>query len=276
MIPSPLKNSNSREEKDDEIDGGEAGQENGENIVTEVSDDESTDMSTNASDTEEETGSSSGDEENDGSDDDVSSEGGEGGEGGETGGGGEGENSDDDQPKEQTKRIKKKSTGTRKKNQEDDLTLLGVPHGIFGDDEESGDDDDDEDADRDSSEYFQKLASTVRESYIETYHPESMSHNYDEIQTLARVVRNADGIIVDDLHRTIPIMTKYEKTRILGQRAKQLNEGAPAFIKIDSTVIDGYLIAVKELEQKKTPFIIRRPLPNGGSEYWRVQDLEIL
>ena len=36
------------------------------------------------------------------------------------------------------------------------------------------------------------------------------------------------------------------------------------------------LIAVKELEQKKTPFIIRRPLPNGGSEYWRVQDLEIL
>jgi DNA-directed RNA polymerase I, II, and III subunit RPABC2 len=103
-----------------------------------------------------------------------------------------------------------------------------------------------------------------------------MSHNYDEIQTLARVVRNSDGVIVDDLHRTIPIMTKYEKTRILGQRAKQLNEGAPAFIKIDSTVIDGYLIAVKELEQKKTPFIIRRPLPNGGSEYWRVQDLEIL
>lgn len=276
MIPSPLKNSK-RREKDDEVDSGEAGQENGENIVTGVSDDESTDVSTNASDTEEETGSSSSDEENDGSDDDVSSEGGEGGEGGETGGGGEGENSDDDQPKEQTKRIKKKSTqGTRKKNQEDDLTLLGVPHGIFGDDEGSEDDDDDEDADRDSSEYFQKLASSVRESYIETYHPESISHNYDEIQTLARVVRNADGIIVDDLHRTIPIMTKYEKTRILGQRAKQLNEGAPAFIKIDSTVIDGYLIAVKELEQKKTPFIIRRPLPNGGSEYWRVQDLEIL
>jgi DNA-directed RNA polymerase I, II, and III subunit RPABC2 len=140
------------------------------------------------------------------------------------------------------------------------------------------DDEDDEgdDANRDSSEYFQKLTSTINESYIETYHPESMSHNYDEIQTLSRVVRNSAGVIVDDLHRTIPIMTKYEKTRVLGQRAKQLNEGAPAFIKIDSTVIDGYLIAVKELEQKKTPFIIRRPLPNGGSEYWRIQDLEIL
>jgi DNA-directed RNA polymerase I, II, and III subunit RPABC2 len=173
------------------------------------------------------------------------------------------------------KNIKKRRT-TSKKNIEDDLTLLGVPHGIQFDDDDDENEDDDEDADNDSSEYFQKLKSNVRESYISSYHPESLSHNYDEIQTLSRVVRNSAGVIVDDLHRTIPIMTKYEKTRILGQRAKQLNEGAPAFIKIDSTVIDGYLIAVKELEQKKTPFIIRRPLPNGGSEYWRVQDLEIL
>jgi DNA-directed RNA polymerase subunit K/omega len=185
--------------------------------------------------------------------------------------------SDDDAAATLTKSNKnKKKRSAGKKDAEDDLTLLGVPHGINFDDDADEDEDDDEDADRDSSEYFQKLGASVSESYIERYHPESMSHNYDEIQTLSRVVRNSAGVIVDDLHRTIPIMTKYEKTRILGQRAKQLNEGAPAFIKIDSTVIDGYLIAVKELEQKKTPFIIRRPLPNGGSEYWRIQDLEIL
>lgn len=192
--------------------------------------------------------------------------------GGAAGGGGEAESEDEDRPAKKTN--KKRSA---KKNTEDDITSLGVPHGIhFEDDADEDEDEDDEDADKDSSEYFQKLKSSVRESYIDTYHPESLSHNYDEIQTLARVVRNSAGTIVDDLHRTIPIMTKYEKTRILGQRTKQLNEGAPAFIKIDSTVIDGYLIAVKELEQKKTPFIIRRPLPNGGSEYWRIQDLEIL
>jgi len=176
-----------------------------------------------------------------------------------------------------SKKKKKRNMTTAKKNIEDDMTLLGVPHGIhFDDDEEEEDDEVDEDADKDSSEYFQKLKSSVRESYVEMYHPESLSHNYDEIQTLSRVIRNSAGVIVDGLHRTIPIMTKYEKTRILGQRTKQINEGAPTFIKIDSTVIDGYLIAVKELEQKKTPFIIRRPLPNGGSEYWRIQDLEIL
>jgi DNA-directed RNA polymerase I, II, and III subunit RPABC2 len=181
---------------------------------------------------------------------------------------------DDDDAAAAAKKKKKRAgpaASRRKKNMEDDMTLLGVPHGIQFDDDEEEDESSDEDI-----EYFQKLKRSVHESYIDTYHPESMSHNYDEIQTLARVVRNSAGVIVDDLHRTIPIMTKYEKTRILGQRAKQLNEGAPAFIKIDSTVIDGYLIAVKELEQKKTPFIIRRPLPNGGSEYWRVQDLEIL
>jgi DNA-directed RNA polymerase I, II, and III subunit RPABC2 len=197
---------------------------------------------------------------------------------GDAGGG----DSDDDAAAAVSKKTKKKraaaaASAASKRNMEDDMTLLGVPHGIhFEDDEDDDGDEEDEDADKDSSEYFQKLKSSVRESYVDTYHPESLSHNYDEIQTLARVIRNSAGVIVDELHRTIPIMTKYEKTRILGQRAKQINEGAPTFIKIDSTVIDGYLIAVKELEQKKTPFIIRRPLPNGGSEYWRVQDLEIL
>jgi DNA-directed RNA polymerase I, II, and III subunit RPABC2 len=192
--------------------------------------------------------------------------------------GGDSDGDGDDIVKKNKKKSSAATAPRRKKNMEDDMTLLGVPHGLQFDDAHDDDADDDEfdEEDKDSSEYFQKLKRSVRESYVETYHPETMSHNYDEIQTLARVVRNSAGVIVDDLHRTIPIMTKYEKTRILGQRARQINEGAPAFIKIDSTVIDGYLIAVKELEQKKTPFIIRRPLPNGGSEYWRVQDLEIL
>jgi DNA-directed RNA polymerase I, II, and III subunit RPABC2 len=274
-VPSPPLSRNTVKKPDDDDYEGDA-----------ITDDETNDTSTNASDTEESESSSSDDRSDiTDNDDDSSSEVADEGPGkkvsdrdgdGDGGGGREGgDDSEDDEPR--NKKNKKKSlSGKGNKHSEDNLTLLGVPHGIFGNDDDEDNEDSDEDDDPDSSEYFQKLASTVRESYVETYHPETMSHNYDEIQTLARVVRNSDGVIVDDLHRTIPIMTKYEKTRILGQRAKQLNEGAPAFIKIDSTVIDGYLIAVKELEQKKTPFIIRRPLPNGGSEYWRVQDLEIL
>jgi DNA-directed RNA polymerase subunit K/omega len=139
---------------------------------------------------------------------------------------------------------------------------------IEGDDEFEDDDDDDS--------KLKKFDKELREEYLVNFHPESLIQNYDEIYNLARVVRNQNGVIVDNLHKTLPIMTKYEKTRILGQRAKQINDGARPFIKVPEGVIDGYLIALKELEEKKIPFIIRRPLPNRGSEYWYVEDLEVI
>ena len=113
-------------------------------------------------------------------------------------------------------------------------------------------------------------------NYLINFHPESKQHNYDEIYALSKVTRNKDGVIIDKLHRTSPMLSKYEKTRILGQRAKQINSGNKPLINVDRSVLDGYLIAEEELKQKKIPFIIRRPLPSGASEYWRVSDLEIL
>ena len=74
----------------------------------------------------------------------------------------------------------------------------------------------------------------------------------------------------------MPFLTQYEKAKILGQRAKQINHGSSVFVDVPSEVIDGHTIALMELKQNKIPFIIRRPLPNGTSEYWRVQDLKIL
>jgi DNA-directed RNA polymerase I, II, and III subunit RPABC2 len=133
--------------------------------------------------------------------------------------------------------------------------------------------DDDEDDD-DGEQYLQKFDRSVNDNYILNFHPESVLQNYNEILSMTQVVRNNDGIIIDKLHRTIPYLTKYEKARILGQRAKQINSGAYPFVKVPENVIDGYIIAEIELKQKRIPFIIRRPLPNGGSEYWKVQDLE--
>lgn len=134
--------------------------------------------------------------------------------------------------------------------------------------------DDDEDDDEDGEQYLQKFDRSVNDNYILNFHPESVSQNYNEILSMTNVVRNNNGIIIDKLHRTIPYLTKYEKARILGQRAKQINSGAYPFVKVPENVIDGYIIAEMELKQKRIPFIIRRPLPNGGSEYWKVKDLE--
>lgn len=107
-------------------------------------------------------------------------------------------------------------------------------------------------------------------------HPESSAHNYDEIHKASLVTRNENNIIVDKLHTSMPILTKYEKAKILGQRTKQLNQGSEPFITWDRPTMDNSLIAEEELMQKKLPFIIQRPIPNGGFEYWHVKDLEVI
>ena len=47
-------------------------------------------------------------------------------------------------------------------------------------------------------------------------------------------------------------------------------------VKVPEGVMDGYIIANLELEQKRLPFIIRRPIAGGGCEYWNLKDLENL
>ena len=63
---------------------------------------------------------------------------------------------------------------------------------------------------------------------------------------------------------------------MLGLRLKQLNNGAKPFIKIADNIIDNYLIALEELKQKKLPFIICRPLNQSVTEYWDINDLDIM
>lgn len=136
-------------------------------------------------------------------------------------------------------------------------------------------DNDEEDDDLDEN-YLQKLDKDVNNDIISNFHPEILSHNVEEVETACRIVRDENGNIVDPLHKTLPFVTRYEKARVLGERAKQINSGAQPFVPVDNMLIDGYLIALQEFEQKKIPFIIRRPLPNGCSEYWRLSDLDIL
>ncbi len=134
-----------------------------------------------------------------------------------------------------------------------------------------------DDSDVDDNEYFQKFDEELKSNYIEQNHPEENNLNTDEIRGLINVFRDDNGNIIDDLHKTIPCLTKYEYTSILGIRAKQLNEGSQPFIKLDDKdIIDGYLIAQMELKMKKIPFIVKRPLPNGGNEYWKLSDLEVV
>jgi DNA-directed RNA polymerase I, II, and III subunit RPABC2 len=135
----------------------------------------------------------------------------------------------------------------------------------------------DSDVEEDDDEnYLQKFDESLSQQIIADYHPEMKSHNYDEIVKLSKVTRNADGIIIDPLHNSLPFITRYEKAKIIGERSTQLAGGASPFVQVEDNIIDEYLIATKEFNEKKIPFIVKRPMPNGGCEYWRFEDLEIL
>ena len=147
---------------------------------------------------------------------------------------------------------------------------------IFNDSIEDLGESDDDDDDNMDEDYLYKLDDEMREDIINNYHPLAKSHNFEEVKASCKIIRDKDGNIIDELHRTLPILTKYERTRILGQRAAQLENGASPLIDVPSNIIDSAIIAEMELKEKKIPFIIRRPLPNRGSEYWKLEDLEIL
>ncbi len=73
--------------------------------------------------------------------------------------------------------------------------------------------------------------------------------------------------------KSIPIMTKYEKARIMGERKQQLANGAKPCVNTKGLrSIDE--IVEKELEERAIPFIIRRILPNGICEDWRLEEFE--
>ena len=157
---------------------------------------------------------------------------------------------------------------------DDNNTIQDTPPVYLNNEEE--DDDEEYEDDDDDDNYLQKFEQLNKKELISSYHPELVTHNNDEVETLTRITRNEQGIIIDPLHRTLPFLTKYEKARILGERAKQINQGAKPLIEVGPDIIDGYLIALREFDEKKIPFILKRPMPNGGCEYWKFKDLEVI
>jgi DNA-directed RNA polymerase I, II, and III subunit RPABC2 len=144
------------------------------------------------------------------------------------------------------------------------------------DEEEVEDEEEDEEGEVEEDGYLQKFHSSMKESIINAYHPETKLISDNEVESLCQIIRNEKGVINDPYHQSLPFVTKYEKARILGERARQINAGAEPFVQVDTDCIDGYEIAVKEFASKLIPFIVKRPMPNGKCEYWKLADLEMI
>jgi DNA-directed RNA polymerase I, II, and III subunit RPABC2 len=79
---------------------------------------------------------------------------------------------------------------------------------------------------------------------------------------------------------TLPWMTKYELDQLIGLRVMHISRGALPLVDVGTDYkivgnMDLRAVALKELEQGKLPYIIKRPLPNGKSEYWPVEKLSL-
>lgn len=80
----------------------------------------------------------------------------------------------------------------------------------------------------------------------------------------------------DVKHRSLPFLSIFEKTKILGMRTNQLAQGARPFITVPEYITDVKEIAILELEQRRLPIIIKRHMPDGSYEKFRLSDLMII
>lgn len=127
-----------------------------------------------------------------------------------------------------------------------------------------------------SNDNLHKFDKDVKTDYILQEHSETIKIDNVTLSKYLNITRDNNGNIVDNFHKTIPILTKFEFTKVLGLRVKQLNTNSKPYIKINENNTDNYNIANLELKQRMLPFIIKRPLPNNTFEYWRLSDLQII
>lgn len=106
-------------------------------------------------------------------------------------------------------------------------------------------------------------------------HPEVWP-DYEEVVMEKLIIKDSYPPREDAAHKTCPYLTMYERTKILGFRASQLAKGAPPYIDVPDYMSSSYDIARAELDAKRLPFIVKRPLPDGTFEYWRLADLILL
>ena len=108
-------------------------------------------------------------------------------------------------------------------------------------------------------------------------HPEcNLDYMEQVIPKIPLQVLPPGGDQADANHRTYPFLTNFERTNIIGLRANQISRGSVPFVSVPKHITDVRDIARLELEQKRLPYLVKRPLPNGTFEYWRLCDLLIL
>lgn len=75
-------------------------------------------------------------------------------------------------------------------------------------------------------------------------------------------------------------LTKYEKARIVATRTQQIQRGSPSYVIVDGEMVpqenhdkNSYEQAMLEFKTRASPFLIKRPFPDGTAKTYAVQEM---
>lgn len=167
----------------------------------------------------------------------------------------------------------------KKNNDESDLSTPETSDNEEYELSETLDDDDDDDVNIDNEDEGEDYDDNIENNPLEN---ELLKENeveddcfYDlEPENTTTNLQNNEVLKKDRI--TMPFLTKYERVRVLGTRAKQISLGAKILVKdVDLKTKTPIEIAKIELNHGVIPFKIRRTLPNGKIEEWKISELVI-
>jgi DNA-directed RNA polymerase I, II, and III subunit RPABC2 len=181
--------------------------------------------------------------------------------------------------KELETEIEEETEADEDEKEEQDETEKDEDHEIDDDVEYEGDKDDEglEGVDNiddlyDEDKPKKKKLKKIAEDEDEELEDDMCDYDYGEIYDEKK---EEPMIIVEDNKRiTFPKLTKYERVRLIGSRAKQISLGAKVLIK-NTNGLSPIEIAKLELIERMIPMKIKRILPDNKVEIWKLSELEI-
>ncbi|KAI2637548.1 RNA polymerase Rpb6 [Xylaria nigripes] len=141
---------------------------------------------------------------------------------------------------------------------------------MYEEEEEVFEDEVDPEVPEGGDEDFNRRGNEEEENVVISGDPSASANNAQKGQSGNRTIK--DKRIPNEERTTTPYMTKYEKARILGTRALQISMNAPVLVDLEGES-DPLQIAIKEMNEKKIPLIVRRYMPDGYYEDWTCEEL---
>lgn len=122
----------------------------------------------------------------------------------------------------------------------------------------------------------------IIDDYGGEYDEDSFDKEYDVLENPVQLKSDVEDVLEfmknyesnKKNYNSSNVLSKYEKTRILCERAQQLEEGSQPYISNIERYNSSYAIALEEFNSRKIPYIIRRSVPHlNHFEYWKLKDM---